>query len=262
MSRFDSDASIGEHIMELLMRIRKMVLILVLATVAVLIVPIDLASLNLSWTEPVYNTLATVVINRLLSDLLPSNVQLLPMDWFAPFMIYIYTSLFIGLVISSPVIVYELYKFFSPALYSHERKYILTFTGAFTGLFLFGISMGYFVVVPITFRMLVSSTYLLNLPPTYEFTSFFSIVLGLLTVSGLMFTFPVFFILLVKLGIVKTTMITNARKIVYIGIFIIICIFTPDPTIVTDVILFLPIFVLMEASILIGKRIERQATPK
>ncbi len=185
MSGFDRDATLGEHIMELLARIRKIVMVLVVFTVGVLIIPIDLESLNLSLTEPVYNTLATFVINRLIADLLPSDVQLLPMDWFAPFTIYVYTSIFLGFVMSSPVVLYELYKFFSPALYAHERKYILLFTGAFTGLFILGLTLGYYVIVPTTFRMLVGSTYLLKLPPTYDFTSFFSIIAPPLTLLWL-----------------------------------------------------------------------------
>jgi Sec-independent protein secretion pathway component TatC len=87
MSGYDRDATLGEHIMELLTRIRKIVMVLVIFTIGVLIIPVDLNALTLSWTDPVYNTLATVVINQLIRDLLPTDVQLLPMDWFAPFTI-------------------------------------------------------------------------------------------------------------------------------------------------------------------------------
>jgi sec-independent protein translocase protein TatC len=250
-------STIWEHVSELLARLRVAIFAVVASTIAVLIVPIDLNSLNLSWTSPVYNTLATMVINRLRTDLLPDGVELIPLDWFAPFTTYIYVSIFLGVTISSPVIVYEIYKFIDPALYEHERKYIFLFVTSFTSLFLFGLALGYFVIVPITFRMLLGSTYLLGLSPRYEFSSFFSIVLGGLAMSGLLFTFPVFFLTLVKAGIVRTSMITGARKFLYVGIFVAICILTPDPTIVTDVIIFLPVLVLTEISVLIGKRIEK-----
>ena len=253
----EKEGSFWDHIRELLSRLRVMVFAVVISSIAVLVVPIDIESINLSWTSPVYNTLVSVVIKRLISDLLPAGVELLPLDWFAPFTIYIYVSIFLGVTISSPVIIYEIYKFVNPALYENERNYIYLFVTGFTVLFLFGITLGYFVVVPVTFRMLLSSTFLLHLAPMYEFSSFFSIVLGLMSVCGLLFTFPVFFLTLVKAGILNTSQVTNARKVLYVGVLVLIAFLTPDPTLVTDIVIFVPIMMLTEASILIGKRMEK-----
>ena len=179
------------------------------------------------------------------------------MDWFAPFTVYIAVSIFLGAVISSPVTIFEIYRFIGPALRRNERRYIFLFTASFSLLFLTGVLFGYLIVVPTTFRMLLASTLFLGLVPRYEFTSFFSLILGGLAMTGLMFTFPVFFVTLVKAGIVKTSLVTKARRYLYAGVFILIAIATPDPTIVSDVIIFLPVLLLTEASIVVGKRIEK-----
>jgi len=246
-----------EHTVELIARLRVMIYAIAISSTAVMIVPIDLESIRLSFTSPMYQTVATYVINRMRTDFLPEGVELLPLDWFAPFTIYIYVSIFLGVIISSPIIVYEAHKFVNPALYEHERRYVFLFTSSFTFLFITGVLFGYLLIVPITFRMLLMSTYLLGLAPRYEFSSFFSLVLGGLASCGLVFTFPVFFLTLVRAGILKTSYVTKARKFLYAGVFIAIAILTPDPTIVSDILIFIPIVVLTEVSIFLGKRIEK-----
>ena len=248
--------SVWGHIAELISRLKIAVAALVVATLAVLIVPIDPASFGQSLTSSNYNTISTLVISRLMSDMLPQGVELLPLDWFAPFTVYIYVSIFLGFVISSPIIIYQIYKFVAPALYENEQRLIFLFVGSFTGLFLLGVAMGYMMLVPVTFRMLLGITNLLGISPKYEFSSFFTIILGGVLMTGLFFTFPVFFLSLVKIGVLKTSMISKARKIIYVGVFIVICIITPDPTILSDLILFVPTVILMELSLIIGKKIE------
>jgi len=237
--------------------VRNAVYVLFASSLAVMLVPINIESISLSLTQPIYETLATYVIKKVRTDLLPPGVELLPMDWFAPFTVYMAVSIFLGAVISSPVIIYEIYRFVGPALRRNERRYIFLFTASFSLLFLTGVLFGYLIVVPTTFRMLLASTLFLDLVPRYEFTSFFSLILGGLAMTGFMFTFPVFFVTLVKAGIVKTSLVTKARRYLYAGLFILIAITTPDPTILSDVIIFLPVLLLTEASIVIGKRIEK-----
>ncbi len=246
------------HVNELLSRLKVAVVAIVVSTILVLVVPVDPESLGLSWSNPNYSTIATVVINRLRTDLLPTGVELLPLDWFSPFTTYMYVSLFLGLTISSPIIIYEIYKFVNPALYDNERRLVFLFVGSFSVLFFFGVAMGYVLLVPITFRMLLGITYMLGMSPRYEFSSFFGIVLGGTLMTGIFFTFPVFFLTLVRAGILKTSMVSGARKLIYVGIFILICIITPDPTLISDIIIFFPVVVLTEGSLLIGKYIEKK----
>jgi sec-independent protein translocase protein TatC len=74
-------------------------------------------------------------------------VELLPLDWFSPFTTYMYVALFLGLTISSPIIIYEIYRFVNPALYDNERRLAFLFVGGFSALFLFGVAIGYMMLV-------------------------------------------------------------------------------------------------------------------
>jgi sec-independent protein translocase protein TatC len=76
--------------------------------------------------------------------------------------------------------------------------------------------------------------------------------------SGLGFTFSLIFVLLVRLGFVKTTMVTHNRRWFYLGMYIVCAIITPDGGPLADIALFLPIMIIWEISILFARRYERQ----
>lgn len=257
MSKNAKELTFWEHTKELLTRLKRIFLPIIIATLISMLIPIDIPSMNLSVSNPWYPTLTTFVINKVMKDFLPPDAKLIPIGLMDPLETYIISSLIIGISLSIPIIVYETYKFINPALYEHERKFLYRLTISFTALFLFGIVFGYLFVMPITMRILLLSAKLLSLEPQYSFSSFFSVIIGGIFVCGLAFTFPVFITTLIKFGIVKTEYFSKNRKYLYAAILIALAILTADPTIVSDIILFIPIFILMELTIIIGKRIEK-----
>ena len=173
-------------------------------------ISVDLATFTTS--NPWYQTISSFVIKKLQTDFLPEGITLLPISWFAPLEVYIYVSIMLGVVISSPVIMYELYKFINPALRRRERRLVYPFVIAFTGLFLFGFSLGYLVIIPATMRAMVMFTGIFELPATYGFADFFSVVMMTLVLTGFIFTFPIYVVLLVQAGIITTEQIKKRRK--------------------------------------------------
>jgi len=246
-----------DHLIELMKRLRMIFYSLIIATIFAMMFPVTLDFSGLSPSNPFYPTITTLVVKDLQQRFLPPEAQLLPLSPFAPLEVYMLISLVLGFVISSPVISFELYKFLNPALYKHERKSVLQFVMSFACLFIFGFFLGYFFVVPITMRTLFMFSRLLDLPPIYDFTEFFSLVGLSLFLCGMVFTFPTYVVMLVKVGILQTKQLTKYRKFLYGGILILIAIVDPEPSLVTESLLFLPIVVLMEISILISKRIEK-----
>jgi sec-independent protein translocase protein TatC len=247
-----------EHLTELLSRLRTIIYAVIISTIVVMAVPISIDFSSLFSGNPWYQTISSFVINRMQSDFLPANIELLPIKWFAPLEVYLFVSIMLGVVISSPVIMYELYKFVNPALHQHERSLLYPFIIAFTGLFLFGFTLGYMVVVPATIRAMVLFTKLLGLDPIYGFSEFFSLVMMTLLLCGFVFTFPIYVVLLVKTGIVSTEQIKKSRKYIYIGAIVLIALIDPEPSLVTEITLIIPIIILMEASLLIARRFEKQ----
>lgn len=247
-----------EHVTELLKRLRIIFIAVAVSSIFVMAFPVNISPENLSATNPWYTTIAVLFIRKIQQDLVPPEVELLPISWFAPLEIYFFVSVMLGVVISSPVIMHQMYKFINPALHEHERKSILTFVLSFTGLFVFGVIFGYLLIMPASVLALLLASRFLGLPLKFEFAEFFSLVVGGLLLSGFMFTFPVFLVLLVKAGVLKTEYVTRNRKYLYPGIVILISILDPDPTIITEVALIIPIIILTETSVLIARRFERK----
>jgi sec-independent protein translocase protein TatC len=79
-----------------------------------------------------------------------------------------------------------------------------------------------------------------------------------LLLSSMIFTFPIYIVLLVKVGILHTRQLTKNRKYLYGGVLILIAFLDPEPGLVTEGILFIPIIILLETSIIIAKRIEKK----
>jgi sec-independent protein translocase protein TatC len=247
-----------EHLTELLSRLRAVAYALIISTIAVMVVPISIDLSSISASNPWYQTISSFVIRKMQTDFLPADIELLPISWFAPLEVYIYVSIMLGVVISSPVIMYELYKFVNPALHQHERKLVYPFVIAFMGLFIFGFSLGYLVIIPATMRAMVMFTQILGLTPVYGFADFFSVVMMTLLLSGFIFTFPVYVVLLVKAGIISTETIKKRRKYIYFGSVVLIALIDPEPSLVTELVCIIPIIILMEASLLVARRYEKQ----
>ena len=245
------------HIKELLNRLRTIIMAVVIFTIVVMVVPISLDFSNTSVANPYYQTITSFTIRNIQERFLPAEAELLPLTFLAPLEVFVFVALILGITISTPVISYEIYKFLNPALYKHERKMVLQFVASFVGLFAGGFVFGYFYVVPLSIRTIFIFSDMLNLPPTYAFSEFFSLVGFALLACGLLFTLPTFLVLLVKAGILKTKSLTGNRKYLYGGLVIIIALIDPDPGLVTEALVFLPLVILTEISILVAKRIER-----
>jgi sec-independent protein translocase protein TatC len=86
---------------------------------------------------------------------------------------------------------------------------------------------------------------------------FYSMVFVSTVLSGLIFTWPVFFILLVRFGVLRTSMITSNRRYVYAAMYIITAFVTPDGGPLADVMLFIPMALLTEVAVFVGRRYEK-----
>ncbi|MER8184196.1 twin-arginine translocase subunit TatC [Kitasatospora sp. NPDC094015] len=116
-----------------------------------------------------------------------------------PFTLVLKVSLTAGLVAATPVWLYQLWKFVSPGLHKHERRYSLTFLGAGTPLFLAGAAFAY-LVMPLTAQMLISFTadHVSNILPVEDYLD---VVTRMVVVFGLGFEFPLFLVMLNVIGV-------------------------------------------------------------
>jgi sec-independent protein translocase protein TatC len=151
-------------------------------------------------------------------------------------------------LLGSPVIFWQIWKFVAPGLYKHEKRTLLPFSFLSSVCFLGGAAFGYFVVFPPAFRFLLgySSDFLTPMPAVSEY---FSLSLRLLIAFGVIFELPILMVFLAKIGIVDVPFLNKNRKYAILINFIIAAILTPTPDIVNQMLMGVPLLVLYEISV-------------
>ena len=167
------------------------------------------------------------------------------------FVANIQIAFFGGLFLSSPVILYQVWRFVSAGLKVNERKYVLIFGPISFIFFIVGCAFGYFVIVPLGIKFLLSfSTDFIT--PMISISKYISF-LGLLTlVFGLVFQLPSVMLFLTKLRIIDSKFLSQRRREAIVIIFIAAAILTP-PDVITQVLMALPLIILYELGIIFSK---------
>ncbi len=253
----DETGTIWEHIVELSARLRVVFYALIIATTFFMVFPANASFLKnpLAFYDPVI----ALVLQQVVKDVLPSGIQLIAGEFTAPLEIYLIASVILGIAVSSPVIAFEAYRFVDPALYPEERKAVYPFVLSFTILFFTGAAFGYKVLAPFMFWAMLPFFRLTNSLFIINVMDFYNLVFITTLVTGFAFTLPVFFVLLVKFGIIKTSYVTTRRRYIYAAMYIITAVITPDGGPLADIALFVPMVVLLEIAVLFGKRYEKNA---
>ncbi len=176
------------------------------------------------------------------------HVNLIATDLSSQFMTHITTAVYLGVLGASPYILYELFRFISPALYENERKYSVQVTGIIYALFLLGVLMSYFVLFPISFRFLGTYSVSAKVVSNITLDSYISTFVSLTLIMGVVFQLPVIAFFLGKLGIVTSNMLAKYRKHSILVIMLVAAIITP-PDLMTLILVTIPLYLLYEVSI-------------
>lgn len=170
---------------------------------------------------------------------------------------HIWISIVLGIILASPFVLYELWKFIRPALKDNEANPVKSFISISTFLFLLGILFGYFVLFPMSYNFLIhyqiSEMGLVETHNTLE--DYISLISTMVLVSGLIFELPVLVFLLAKLGLITSTFMKKYRRHAVVIILIIAAVITPSPDVASQVIVALPLYILYEISIFVAKAV-------
>lgn len=160
-------------------------------------------------------------------------------------------SLFVGLLLSLPFILYEIWRFASSALMPDEKKYTLIFGPLSLIFFFLGVFFGYFIIVPIGMKFLLSfGTDFIT--PMISIDRYITFV-GTLTLSfGIVFELPLISLFLTKIGLITPHFLLRKRRHAVVLIFIVAAILTP-PDVITQFLMALPLLVLYEICIIFSK---------
>lgn len=191
-----------------------------------------------------FHPLAGQVLERLITDIIPPDIQLFQVSPYEVPVLYVQISLTLALVCAMPMVLYQFGKFIIPALYQHERRVLLRLLGPGLALFAVGAIFAYVVVLPplVNFmfeysRQLSAGT---NFALTVSISEAISFALILLLAFGIVFEMPLIMNLLTRIGIVQARTWWRFWRHAIVGFLLVGGFITPDTSGVTQLLVSLP----------------------
>lgn len=193
-----------------------------------------------------------VMDDFLLRPAIKYNIKLQNLRPFGQVFLYMQVALMGGAIISIPNILYQFWRFISPGLYSHERKYISSIVIFSSLCFLSGVAFAYWVLMPTAFKFFASFGSE-NIENIIAIDEYFSFLLSVMLGAGLVFEMPMVSFFLSKIGILTPAFMRKYRRHAVVIIFIAAAVLTPGTDPISQIMLGIPLVLLYEISIYISK---------
>lgn len=184
------------------------------------------------------------------------DCQLYATDPLAPFTIRLQVSLYGGVILAMPVLLWQLWRFVTPGLHKNERRYVIPFVVCALLLFGMGATLAYFALGPaLDFLFGVAGPDVAQIPTVDRYLT---LTLYMMLAFGIGFEFPVLLVALQLVGILQPRQLASARRYAAVIIVVVAAVITPSGDPITLAVLALPMYLLYEASILIGWLVARR----
>ena len=221
-----------------------------LAKVAPKLAPMlpDVASLKdqkISW--PVSADASDEIVKAETTSFRSPLISLAPLETIT---IYFMICMVSGLVVTSPWVFYQIWAFIAAGLYRHERHYVKKFLPFSLGLFLSGVFLCFFGVLPVTLGFLLQFNVWLGIEPTMRITDWMSFATILPLVFGACFQTPLIMLFLERVGILTVNDFREKRKIAILVMVVAAAILTPGPDVFSQCMLAVPMILLYELGII------------
>lgn len=174
------------------------------------------------------------------------------------FVIHMKTAFCFGVLCASPYIIYQLFRFVSPALYENERENAVQIVCSGYMMFLIGVTVGYLLIFPLTFRFLGTYQVAKEVTNMISLDSYMSTLVLICMAMGAVFELPVISWLLARMGVIKSSYMKKYRKHSIVAILIVAAIITPTSDVFTLLAVSLPMYALYEGSIILVKFTEKK----
>ena len=235
MATADSDVEQEQgflsHLVELRDRLLKMML------------SVALLFLCLFWfSDQIYTWLASPLLRHL------PDSQMIAIDVAAPFFIPFKLTLMVCVFLAVPYLLYQVWAFVAPGLYTHEKRLVMPLMVSSTFLFYAGVAFAYFVVFPLVFGFFTSVAPE-GVEVNTDISRYLDFVITLFFAFGIAFEVPVATVLVVAVGVTTPEQLRKIRPYVFVGAFIIGMFLTP-PDVISQTLLALPMWLLYEVGII------------
>lgn len=243
-----------EHLDILRASVIKIVLMVIVCAVAAFFFKDELFSVILAPKDSdfivyrLFDSLNTLFSSETTEDF---SIQLINTGLAEQFLIHMKVSMYAGLLVASPYVIYVLFSFISPALYENERKYSSRIIVSGYIMFVLGVLISYFLIFPLTFRFLGTYQVSSDVANMITLQSYIDTLTMMTLLMGILFELPVLCWLLGKLGILSAAFMSRFRRHAIVVILVIAAIITPTSDIFTLLLVAMPVWILYEISILV-----------
>jgi sec-independent protein translocase protein TatC len=224
------------HLVELRSRLVK-------ASIGVLIV----FGLFLAWPGPseIYDFLAAPMMHAM-----PEGAKMIATGVITPFLVPMKVTLLLAFVLALPWVLYQVWAFVAPGLYTHEKRLVAPLVISSSLLFMIGVAFCYFFVFGTVFRFINNfAPKSITVAPDIE--NYLDFVMTMCLAFGMTFEVPVVVVVVVRMGIVTVEKLKSVRPYVIVGAFIIAAVVTP-PDIMSQLFLAIPLCLLFEIGLLVA----------
>lgn len=196
------------------------------------------------------------LFERISGNVTQFSLSLINVNLAQQFIVHMKVALYVGLLVTSPYILYVLFGFIAPALYDNEKRFAVRAVASGYLMFIAGVLLNYFLIFPLTVRFLGSYQVSGEVPNLISLESYISTLLMLSFMIGVVFELPVLCWLLAKMGVLKSAFMKQYRRHAIVVIVVLAAIITPTADAFTLALVAVPIYLLFEVSVLIVKRVE------
>ena len=182
---------------------------------------------------------------------LPDGTKLIATNVISPILVPLKITLMAAFLVALPVVLYQVWAFVAPGLYSHEKRLVLPLVVSSTVLFFIGVAFCYFIVIPGMSKFIQAfAPSAITAAPDIE--QYFGFVLTLFLVFGIAFEVPIAVIVLARMGIVSIDQLKKWRGYFIVGSFIVAAVVTP-PDVISQLALAVPMCILYEIGIVAAR---------
>lgn len=181
------------------------------------------------------------------------SLDLVNIELTAQFMIHMKMAFMCAIVLTFPYFIYQVWKFIAPALYDNERKKVRNAFLFSSGLFYFGVAVGYLLIFPLMLNFFADYQVSESVPNMFSLSSYISLLTSMVITFGIVFEFPVIVAFLSAIGVIKKQTMKKYRRHAICVVVILAAVITPSGDPFSLAVVAVPLYLLYEFSVLICK---------
>lgn len=230
----NEDGSFISHLVELRTRLIRIITVLVVGFIPCAY-----------FARELYTLLAQPLLEKL-----PQGGQMIATAVATPFFVPMKVALMTAFVLTLPHMLYQIWAFIAPGLYTHEKRLFLPLVVASSVLFFIGMAFAYFAALPLVFEFIIYFAPQ-GVAVMTDIGEYLGFVMTMFLTFGITFEVPVFVVVLARTGIIPLSKMKEVRQYVLVGAFVIGAIFTP-PDVISQFLLAIPLYLLYELGLFLA----------